>query len=136
MWNIEEDSSRAMAISPATSPQSAFENSSSPRHHMQRSSSRMSFGSKQGEGSRASDEDGKTAVKVGECGSVGPPMAEGTFAKELINFRDSCASAPTLRIDRSWVRIDSSTTSETGTSGYISHKPCCRFISRPETLRI
>lgn len=63
----------------------------------------MSFGSKQGEGSRASDEDGKTAVKVGECESAGPPMAEGTLTHGLINFRDSCASAPTLEIDRSWV---------------------------------
>lgn len=63
----------------------------------------MSFGSKQGEGSRASDEDGKTAVKVGECGFVGPSMAEGTLTKGLINFRDSCASAPTLEIDRSWL---------------------------------
>jgi hypothetical protein len=37
-----------------------------------RSNSRMSMGSKQG-GSRASDEDGKTAVKVGMCTSAHIP---------------------------------------------------------------
>lgn len=38
-----------------------------------RSSSRLSMSSKLGGGSRASDEDSKTAVKVGMCAPKSPP---------------------------------------------------------------
>lgn len=54
-----------MAISPPASPHSVFDRSSAARH-VQRSSSRMSVGTKSGGSSKASDEDTKTAVKVGE----------------------------------------------------------------------
>ena len=54
-----------MASSPPASPFGALERSLSARLQAQRSSSRMSVGSKQGGGSRASDEDNKTSVKVG-----------------------------------------------------------------------
>ena len=55
-----------MASSPPASPLGVLQRSSSAALQMQRSSSRLSISSKQGGGSRASDEDGKTAVKVGE----------------------------------------------------------------------
>lgn len=55
-----------MAISPpASPPHNVFERSLSAARHVQRSSSRMSVGTKPGGSSKASDEDTKTAVKVG-----------------------------------------------------------------------
>lgn len=66
-WYPVETSQRAMASSPPASPSGLLQRSTGATVQMQRSSSRMSISSKHGGGSRASDEDGKTAVKVGEC---------------------------------------------------------------------
>lgn len=55
-----------MASSPLASPSDALQRSLSARIQAQRSSSRVSIGSKQDGGSRASDEESKTSVKVGK----------------------------------------------------------------------
>lgn len=55
-----------MASSPPGSPQTTLQRSFSETVKAGRSPSRMSVGSKQGGGSRASDEDSKTSVKVGK----------------------------------------------------------------------
>ena len=55
-----------MATSPPESPSGLTQRPLSAMVRAPRSSSRMSVSSKQGGGSRASDEDGKTSVKVGE----------------------------------------------------------------------
>ena len=54
-----------MADSPPSSPSALPQRPLSAMFRQRRSSSRISVGSKQGGGSRASDEDGKTSVKVG-----------------------------------------------------------------------
>lgn len=63
-----------MAISPPASPHSVFERSSSAARHVQRSSSRMSVGTRPGGSSKASEEDTKTAVKVGEYSVTESPQ--------------------------------------------------------------
>lgn len=55
-----------MASSPPGSPQNTLQRSFSETVKAGRSPSRMSVGSKHGGGSRASDEDSKTSVKVGK----------------------------------------------------------------------
>jgi len=60
-----QDHSRAMASSPPESPSGLPQRPMSVVMKPPRSSSRMSMTSKAGGGSRASDEDGKTSVKVG-----------------------------------------------------------------------
>lgn len=55
-----------MAVSPPASPTGAPPRPISAVMRTPRSTSRLSMSSRQG-GSRASDEDGKTAVKVGMC---------------------------------------------------------------------
>ena len=55
-----------MASSPPASPQSALQRFFSETVKAGRSPSRMSVGSKIGGGSRASDEESKTSVKVGK----------------------------------------------------------------------
>lgn len=55
-----------MASSPSGSPPSTLQRSFSETVKAGRSPSRMSVGSKYGGGSRASDEESKTSVKVGK----------------------------------------------------------------------
>lgn len=74
-----------MASTPPASPPGALQRLSSAALQMQRSSSRMSISSKQGGGSRASDEDGKTAVKVAV--RVRPPLKSTDPGFELIPQR-------------------------------------------------
>ena len=59
-----------MAGSPPTSPFGGLQRPTSALIRSPRSTSRMSVGSRQGGGSRASDEDGRASVKVGmyACG--------------------------------------------------------------------
>lgn len=64
-----------MASSPPTSPLGAPQRPTSTMFRSPRSTSRMSVSSKQGGGSRASDEDGRTSVKVGEY-ALGEPAGE------------------------------------------------------------
>lgn len=60
-----------MASSPPGSPPSTLQRSFSATVKAARSPSRMSVGSKLGGGSRASDEESKTSVKVGKDPTVG-----------------------------------------------------------------
>ena len=123
-----------MAISPPASPSAVFEKSSSAPRHIQRSSSRMSIGTKPAGGSRASDEDTKTAVKVGESSSLWrlnlliPPTNSAIWV--------SCSSAPTLDIDRRGFWIHSATLPTIYAPDSISHQSGCGLTSRPETFRI
>lgn len=86
-----------MASSPPASPSGTLQRSLSATLKMQRSSSRMSIGSKQGGGSRASDEDGKTAVKVGECITLRRTTIG--LASTNAGIYNSCTSTATSRIN-------------------------------------
>lgn len=86
---------------PPTSPMSGHPHRASIASALRtpRSSSRLSLGGRRGS-SRASDEDSKTAVKVGECSSVGPPNV--SFGS-LSYSRSSPPSSTDLR---PWLRSD------------------------------
>ncbi|KAF1944480.1 kinesin family protein-like protein [Clathrospora elynae] len=74
-----------MATSPPGSPAHGVPRPMSAMMRPNRSSSRLSMSSKQGGGSRASDEDSKTAVKVAV--RVRPPLEHGEPGYELIPQR-------------------------------------------------
>lgn len=87
-----------MAISPPASPHSVFERPSSAARHVQRSSSRMSVGTKPGGSSKGSDEDTKTAVKVGEYKHSREPSIPVRSTYRAIRY--SCAGASSFKINR------------------------------------
>lgn len=67
----------------------------------------MSTGSRQDKGSRASDEDSKTAVKVGMSGaSSASRSAEHSHENKRLTGNHSCPSAAALETDRSRLRVD------------------------------
>ncbi|KAF1841166.1 kinesin-domain-containing protein [Cucurbitaria berberidis CBS 394.84] len=74
-----------MTTSPPTSPANGVPRPMSAMIRPNRSSSRLSMSSKQGGGSRASDEDSKTAVKVAV--RVRPPLKTGEPGYDLIPQR-------------------------------------------------
>lgn len=126
-----------MASTPPASPPGALQRPSSAALQMQRSSSRMSISSKQGGGSRASDEDGKTAVKVGEwSGEIVWQPAWSRMESTDGAMGHSGASASASEIDRSRVRIDSATVSTINVTCRLTHRPGGGFAPRPETLRL
>ncbi|KAL6706774.1 hypothetical protein ACN47E_005110 [Coniothyrium glycines] len=79
-----------MSTSPPTSPVNGVTRPMSAMIRSNRSSSRLSMSSKHGGGSRASDEDGKTAVKVAV--RVRPPLKAGDPGYELIPQRFRAAT--------------------------------------------
>ncbi|KAF2496213.1 kinesin family protein-like protein [Lophium mytilinum] len=84
-----------MASSPPGSPAGGIQRPMSAMIRPNRSSSRMSMSSKHGSGSRASDEDGKTAVKVAV--RVRPPLKPSDPGYELVpqRFRASTCTTAT-----------------------------------------
>lgn len=85
-----------------------------------RSSSRLSMSSKRGGGSRASDEDGKTAVKVGECFCGLVNGSRRTRRYIPLTQRSSrsrpCATSPQSR--RSRIRVDTPTVQRRNMPGH------------------
>ncbi|KAJ4367297.1 hypothetical protein N0V83_006878 [Neocucurbitaria cava] len=98
-----------MTTSPPGSPANGVPRPMSAMIRSNRSSSRLSMSSKHGGGSRASDEDSKTAVKVGMSDAavrVRPPLKSGEPGFELIpqRFRGATChvtSSSSLAVDAS-----------------------------------
>lgn len=126
-----------MASSPPASPPGVLQRSSSAAVQMQRSSSRMSITTKQGGGSRASDEDSKTAVKVGEWSveiEWRPPWRRMDWTNCAMG--DSGARASGSDIDRFRVRTDPTTVPTINASRGLADRSGSGLASRSETLRV
>lgn len=95
----------------------------------------MSYSSKQGGGSRNSDEDGKPAVSV----RVGMQLRTTVGVVDqamLIVQRRSCANPSTAATERSRLRIHSSAIPEIDGSRYLTNEPSHRVIAWAKTLPV
>lgn len=134
-----------MTISPPASPTGASPRPMSGMIRPPRSNSRMSTGSRQDKGSRASDEDSKTAVKVGmSCASSAArpqPMAARVTPiqkaeSKRLTCNHSCPSATALETHRSWLRVDPPAVSTLDGSCHLANQPGSGCSAGPQGLRL
>lgn len=95
----------------------------------------MSYTSKQGGGSRNSDDDGRPSVSV----KVGMRLLVPVVVLDhvmLIWYHLSCANPPTAATDRSRLRNHSSALSEIHGSRHFTNEPDNRLAKWTETLLI
>lgn len=117
-----------------------------------RSNSRMSTNSKAGGGSRASDEDGRTSVRVGECRA--PPLVsvsplcpsllhfprrvlpkEGHLMILTIYFRLSRSRSAAVGTHRSRLRPDPTAIPAIDGNGHVEYEPGYRCATGQEAFR-
>ena len=98
----------------------------------------MSISSKQGGGSRASDDDSKTSVKVGRCSTALPFQVSGTREHFVTDVRCdySRSSAPASATDRSRLREYTTALSTIRRPQHISDKLSCRVTTGSKAFRV
>ena len=95
----------------------------------------MSYTSRQGGGSRNSDEDGKPAVSVNVGMQLSTARGVADQAMLMVDYR-SCANPSTAATKRSWLRNHSSALPEIHGSRLLTNKPSHRVSAWAKTLPV